>query len=115
MWNYNELTRNLFSRGAKEVDILTSMDGINFTLLESTEFGIAPGRNDVDFSEFFMLDAIARYIKLDIHSNHGDGQYTGLSEVKFFGTVVVPEPATVTLAAIGLGGLMVRRRRRARS
>ncbi|MCG8586928.1 MAG: PEP-CTERM sorting domain-containing protein [Pirellulales bacterium] len=55
----------------------------------------------------------ARYIGLEILSNFGDTSRTGFAEVGVTFTVPpVPEPSTLTLAAVGFVGLVVRRRRR---
>ena len=41
------------------------------------------------------------------------GAFFQIGEIEFFGSTPVPEPATTTLAVLGLGGLMMRRRRNA--
>jgi len=109
VWNYNETAGGgLTSRGAREVDIYTSDNNVDFTLLDSVEFNEATGADDEDFSQLIDLNTTARYIKLDVQTNWGASTYTGLSEVKFFAPI--PEPSS--LAVLGLSGLLVARRRR---
>ena len=118
LYNYNEFhaSVDLLTRGVNEVDVYTSVDGIGFDLLGTQSF--AKGTGDVNNPPQSMLlgGVEARYIKLDILSNHGDGnQFAGLSEVDFYGSVV-PEPSTLCLlvcAVLGLPVLGARRRRRA--
>lgn len=108
VWNYNEVTNGLITRGAREVDIYTSDNNVDFTLLNTVEFDQATGTSDEDFSQLIDLNTTTRYIKLDVQTNWGASTYTGLSEVKFFAPI--PEPSS--LAVLGLGGLLVARRRR---
>ena len=100
VWNYNEVNQWL-NRGAKNVDILVSANNINFTSMGSYVFNKAPGLGNVDFSQSISLVAQqVRYIKLDIKSNYGDANYTGLSEILFYGSV--PEPSTEILFCLSL-------------
>lgn len=116
VWNYNEATSQLFTRGANLVNISVASEvGGTFTSLGNFNFNIAPGANNVDFGQSIDLSSFAaaedvRLVRFDILSNHGgDNNFVGLSEVRFFGTVV-PEPSSATL--IGLSGLMLLLRRR---
>jgi hypothetical protein len=56
-------------------------------------------------------------LNLNATSTTGSGNNTGIDRFAIIGTVTVgsavPEPATATLAMLGLGGLMMRRRRNA--
>lgn len=102
-WNYNETLPGrpeLLGRGVRFADILVAGEDLDFSvLIANHEFAIAPGLAMVDFGELIdLLGVSARYIKLDIHGNWGgDNNFVGISEVKFFR--VVPEPATLLLAA----------------
>ena len=120
VWNYNEV--GFFStRGVNSV----SVEYGETAALGSTVAGIinfdqasgAAGDAGQDFNGFAPF--VGRYVKFDINSNHGENNgFYGLSEVEFHGELftggnAVPEPATATLALLGLGGLMTRRRRNA--
>ena len=123
IWNYNEMLagstrRDLLNRGVSELEILVSMDGVDFDSLGVVGLDLAPGLDDVDFSNQFDLNAWdVQYVRFDILGNYsgaqfpGAGSYTGLSEVQFRG-VLIPEPATLTLLAVGGLVALVRRRRR---
>ena len=76
----------------------------------------APGvLNGTYLGETITLSSVAgasdaRVVRFDIQSNYGDS-LTGLSEVRFDGTVI-PEPSTLAFAlVIGGLGLTMRRRR----
>lgn len=119
VWNYNEV--NLTNRGAQNVEIsVASEEGGAFISLGNFVFDQAPGTSGdfgqlIDLTSFLAADDV-RLVRLDINSNWGDGdQVVGLSEIRFVGTQVVPEPATFVLAAFGLAlvGLACYRRRSA--
>ena len=50
----------------------------------------------------------AQYIGIEMLTNHGAGDRTGLAEIAF--TTVVPEPGSIALVFVGLAGLLRRRR-----
>jgi len=92
VWNLNQLLESVLGFGAKDVTIDYSADGAAWTTLGEFEFARAPGKDTyvadttVDFN-----GALARYVRLTIHSNWGGvlSQY-GLSEVRFFYLPVLP-------------------------
>ena len=111
VWNYNESTKNLTSRGASEVEISVSTTG------EPGEFTKVAREQDQYTFEFpradgtetypgFVVDLRnvasrkelkhVRYIRFDIKSSHSkdlDDQVVGLSEVIIFGAAAAEEPA----------------------
>ena len=67
---------------------------------------------------FDLAGTSARYVAIQAVTDNGFGRNRlGLAEIVFAEAAEaapsVPEPATATLALLGLGGLMVRRRRNA--
>ena len=111
VFNYNE--SGFTDRGVQLTNILVSLDGVTFTpLLNNITFTQAPGTPDYT-GEFFDLIALtggvvtARAIQFDILSDYGDSQsFYGLSELQFDG-VLVPEPGSSALLAIGGVALVI--------
>ena len=135
VWNYSEVAfsngASFTSRGARSVDVYASATDTNPSLpsefvgniqlsqanpAPSTTFGgganwgldyNTPGVNyNLPTSAYG-----ARYIRFDILSNFGDG-FLGLDEVRF---IALPEPSSLVLAglaAVGLAGYSLKRRRR---
>lgn len=101
VWNYNETTNGLSTRGANEVEILVSdREGGTFTSLGNFNFTQAPGNDTTDFRQVIDLSGFpaadsTRLVRLNIISNHGGtDNYTGLSEVRFDGASV-PGPLVI--------------------
>jgi hypothetical protein len=120
IYNYNENSGNpgIFTRrGVNELEILVSNDnfGGDIRSLGIFNFAQATGLNELAAEIFDLGGVDAQFVKFDIRSSHsGDNNFVGLNEVQFFrASNAVPEPATATLALLGLGGLMMRRRRNA--
>lgn len=68
----------------------------------------APYTNGENSIDILALTGKARYFTIAVDTNGGDN-LVGLGELQFFGTVVIPEPSTFMLAAIGLLGMTRRR------
>jgi len=115
VWNYNGGTGTGGANGVT-VSVADTVGGPFTTLAGITNFAQAPGNDTTDFGETFDLTSLSaannvRLLRIEITSNHGSGEdLAGLSEIRFDGTVV-PEPGS--LALLGLGGLLIARRRRA--
>ncbi len=127
IWNYNEGTPNLTTRGVDQLEILVGDSaGGPFTSVGIFNLNQAPGDDSVDFSQIFDLSGAgsAQFVRFDIISNHNgsnfrtgslnniDFNFVGLSEVRFFENNAVPEPTTAMLALLG-SSLLLRRRRQA--
>lgn len=123
-WGYNssfqvgEPPVNIAIIGPDEVDIYTSTDGVSFVSAGTVNFAQAPGIAYAGAMHSVSLPS-ARYIKLDIKTNHDgaifngtgtdggviDGRsLTGLSEIRFYGTVspmaqILADPTPLTKAA----------------
>lgn len=126
IYNYNEpANAATLRRGVDEFRVLVSND--NFVSdtrnLGIFELDLATG-TALNPGQLFNLGVVgAQFVRFEIISNHNgtnfvsglnnvDFNFVGLNEVQFF-NVVIPEPATASLALLGLGGLMLRRRRMA--
>ena len=90
---------------ANDADWTLMVDDFAFTMASGTS-----SYNTPDLINFG--GASARWVALDITENWGDGSFVGISEMQFFQSEV-PEPLTMTalLAALGLSGGYLRRRR----
>ncbi|MCG2840817.1 PEPxxWA-CTERM sorting domain-containing protein [Sandaracinobacter sp. RS1-74] len=101
-------------RGVKDLGISISLDGVNFTsvadaVLERHILN-ADNRYESFAAQLVEFTGEARYVRFDLNSNYGS-VWTGLSEVRFNGSV--PEAATwaMMIAGFGLVGGAMRRRR----
>lgn len=106
IWAYNETgsyasNPALPSRGAKDVDVLGSTDGISYALISSISLNMAGGVTGEPVQNFSVFQSNVRYIRFDIASNHNNATFptdtnggtysggsegygfTGMSEVKF--------------------------------
>lgn len=117
LYNYNE-PGSFTNRGVQQAEVLVSLDNFvnDVHSLGVYTFAKAPGNATNPGQIVGMTGVIARYVKLDILSNHYGTQYhgvlngldndfVGLNEVQFIGTPT-PEPATLALAVLGLIGLL---------
>lgn len=110
VWNYGPGCCGE-GRSTKDLGISVSTDGANYTsagnfVLNQVTTDPFPGQS------LALNDVNARFVRFSINSNYGDAQYSGLSEVKFYGTAV-PEAETYAYALFGLGVVGVALRRKA--
>ena len=98
-----------YTRNTKDLDILTSLDGINFIKAGSYTLSQSTGGNIP--AQTLSFNAVARYVKFDILTNYGSDGFTGLSEVKFIEAVPEPESYAMFLAGLGLIGLIGKQRK----
>ena len=131
VWNYAEhtsATSDLSNRGAKGVSVYVA-SSLNSTIpgggdvlaqaftLTRTGLGNLPNGATVESYVWaptyypFTNPVTGEFIKFNITSNYGDGQFVGLGEVRF---QAVPEPSTVALGVLGAMGLALIGRRRRR-
>ncbi len=94
VWNYNEATAGLMTRGANLVNISVGTDLGSLVSLGDFTFTQAPGTADVNFRQDITLGHLpntstVRYVAFDILSNHGDTlDFAGLSKVRFSETSI---------------------------
>ena len=101
VWNFNLYYPGYGSytgRGAKDVNISTSADGVSWSTPVSYVFDKAPGTDDYPGQLFSNLGwQSVRYVKFDIQNYYGDGDaagHVGLSEVQFYtAEVCTPAPS----------------------
>ncbi|WP_373540613.1 PEP-CTERM sorting domain-containing protein [Chamaesiphon sp.] len=103
VWNWNNNTLV----GVKGVNVLTSTDGINFTVVGDAPTQFAAGEDPGPESpeRFSFAPVSASYVRFNVLSNQGLG--IGLSEVQFDGSpsaTAVPEPLTIVGTLAGFGG-----------
>ncbi len=110
VWNYGPGCCG-DDRSVKDLGISVSTDGVNFS--NSGNFVLTqPATYPFAGQSLALNDVSARYVRFSLNSNYGDTTYSGLSEVKFYGTAV-PEAETYAYALFGLGVVGVALRRKA--
>lgn len=120
IWNYNfgnpAEFQSTILRGVKDFRLSASADGVSYTTI--LEARLAMGTGQPLAAQMFDADGFtARFVKLDVLNNYGQGTYaerdwnSGLSEVQFSGAAV-PEPASwaMMIGGFALAGSAVRRR-----
>jgi hypothetical protein len=86
VWNYNEATNGLMTRGANQVIVQTAPTvGGTFTTQTTLNFRKAFGVVSEPGQRFDLSVLSARQVRFIIQSSHGgDNNFAGLSEVRFF-------------------------------
>ncbi|NQV33333.1 MAG: discoidin domain-containing protein [Phycisphaeraceae bacterium] len=85
VWNANTSLEFLFGLSVKDVVIETSVDGVDWTVVEgATQFAQGPGSDTYEHDTTVDLgNLLVKYVKININSGWGPfGQYS-LSEVRF--------------------------------
>jgi len=110
IWTYARSGEN--TRAIKDFDISFSTDGgINYgPTISLTGWLARPNLDPIPVqSQSFATQLNVTHIRIDVTANHGNGSFTGLSEIRFS---AIPEPTTA-LAGLLLGLGLLRRRRAA--
>ena len=120
IWNYNfgnpAEFQSTILRGVKDFRLSASEDGVTYTTVLEARLAMGTGQ-PLAAQSFDTAGATARFVRLEILNNYGQGTYaerdwnSGLSEVQFSGAAV-PEPASwaLMIAGFGLAGAALRRR-----
>ncbi len=120
IWNYNfgnpAEFQSTILRGVKDFRLSASIDGVSYTTVLEARLALGTGQ-PLAAQSFETAGVQARFVKLEILNNYGEGTYaerdwnSGLSEVQFAGAAV-PEPASwaLMIAGFGLAGGAIRRR-----
>ncbi|HVV01645.1 MAG TPA: Ig-like domain-containing protein, partial [Verrucomicrobiae bacterium] len=101
VWNYNEQKSGaniLTRRGVKSADILTAGDDLVFsTAIANQSFTRAAGLFTNLYDTIDLGGVSARYVRINIHTNFGEGDFrVGLSKVLFIDDTVPPVVKTAT-------------------
>ena len=81
VWNGNEKGRT--ARGAKDVTLLTSLDGKAWNQVADAVLQQASGKPDEQAQTIPMQGTQARFVKLVVRSNYHDREPVAVSEVRF--------------------------------
>ncbi|MEO1527486.1 MAG: discoidin domain-containing protein [Planctomycetota bacterium] len=93
IWNFASAgqTGFNFDRGVRTMRVLTSENGVDYS--DHGEFSVRRGFTSSQFEALnFDAPVRAKFVRFEVLNNHGDSQFTGLGEVKFFGTPVSQAP-----------------------
>lgn len=110
VWNYGPGCCGN-DRSVKDLGVSVSNDGVNFSAAGNFVL-TQPSTDPFPGQSLALNDVNARFVRFSLNSNYGNETYTGLSEVKFYGTAV-PEAETYAYALFGLGVVGVALRRKA--
>jgi len=92
LWNFQDQTRGLLTRGIREMDISVSTDCKAFEPLGQFELDRAPSIGERGYEQRIQLPSPrTRYVRFDVAANHGDDwsgwtNFVGLSRVMFLST-----------------------------
>jgi hypothetical protein len=90
LWNYQDQTRGLLTRGIREMDVSVSTDGVAMKPFGRIELARAPEIGERGYQERIQMQAPqSRYVRFDIVTNHSDDwsgrtDIVGLNRVVFF-------------------------------
>lgn len=88
LWNYGEQD-GYETRGVKSADILVSSDGTNFTtVLSGQQFLETPATGAFPGDDYTLITDNVRYVRFNVLTTHGDTNFAGLSEIRFFGSAL---------------------------
>ncbi|MEL6108733.1 MAG: discoidin domain-containing protein, partial [Planctomycetota bacterium] len=93
LWNFASTGQSGFNfdRGIREMRVLTSENGTDY--LDQGVFSVRRGFTSSQFEALNFDEPVrAKFVRFEVLSNHGDSQFTGLGEVKFFGTAITQPP-----------------------
>ncbi len=116
IWNYAFPGNDRWNRGVKQFDVVGAGSDKVFDSNIATDLVLTAGGEDAtEAAQTLALAASSvRYIRFEIDTNQAESTasntLTGLSEVRFEGTVI-PEPATLGLIGVFGGGMLFIRRR----
>jgi hypothetical protein len=111
-WNQNTGGPDLSGEtGIRGVQVSTSLNGITYSPLlggptQFSQVRIAPAGPEI----FNFAPVSTRFFQFTISSNWGDTAETGFAEVGF-NNAAIPEPTTLSLAAIGAFAILALKRR----
>jgi hypothetical protein len=113
IWNWNNNGGGTQTNdGIKDVNVLFSIDGVNFGGLQTFAFTQAPNGTPYTGQDIALSEVSAQWVRFDIQSTfeHASTQVgrAALAEVRFTG--IIPEPTTAIMLA--LSSMFVFRRRR---
>jgi hypothetical protein len=100
VWNSNQMVESFVGLGAKDVTIEYSVDGVEWTVLESvTQLAQATGTEDYKANTIAdFAGAMAKHVRITIASGYGFLPQYGLSEVRF---LYIPVSAREPMPADG--------------
>jgi len=114
IWNYSHVPFYV-GRDTKDINLFLSTDGQNWG--SATSVALTQNASPAESVQNFALTGAAQYVRLQVVTPWGcawAGCETGLGEVRFTTSTVIPEPSAYLLFALGLAGLGWTRDRRSK-
>jgi hypothetical protein len=99
VWNANQALEFLFAFGVKDVVVETSVDGVDWTVVEgATQFAQGTGSPTYEHNTTIDLAGLlAKYVRININSGWGFAGIYSLSEIKF---LTIPTSARYPQATV---------------